>query len=63
MYTIYGALKISQLIQELEHMKNLHGDVRVILSGSDYPEGCSGVKHVTKEAANGYYPANTVKIY
>lgn len=58
---MYGdGIKISELIQRLEALKALHGDVPVIVAGGDYPEACTGARY--NKTSQPYYPANTVVI-
>lgn len=53
-------LRISQLIERLLQLQDLHGDVPVIVGGGDYPEECQGARYNKTEQP--YYPANTVVI-
>lgn len=61
MYGVYG-IKASELIKQLQEMIDKHGDCVCISGGTDYPEGVSGVRYITKDKADGYIPANTFRI-
>lgn len=60
---IHRGIKISELIRELQAMKELHGDVEVFAGGEDYPGGVNGVSYIPKGEGNGYVPDNSVKIH
>ena len=59
---MYGAngLRISELVAKLLALKALHGDVRCIVSGGDYPDDCHGARYNKTEQP--YFPRDTVVI-
>lgn len=56
-----GRIKASELIKKLKEMLDKHGDREVIIGGTDYPEGCSGVI-LQKDDNNPYVPKGSFKI-
>lgn len=53
-------LLISQLVERLLQLQDRHGDVHVMVSAGDYPEGCLGARY--NKTDQPYYPANTVVV-
>lgn len=54
-------MKISELIEVLEELKKIHGDVEVFGGGEDYPGPIGGVYYVDR--GDGYIRSNTVAIW
>jgi len=47
-------MTVSELISQLEALKEQHGDIRVFLSAGDYPGEVDSLRYVTPEQGDGY---------
>lgn len=57
---LYGGMKASELIKDLERNIEKHGDQYVFSGGTDYPEGVGGVR--IKKKGDGYVPTGAFQI-
>lgn len=54
-------IKVSELIEMLQHLLEKHGDCEVISGGGDYPEGVRRAKFQTRND-DPYVPQGTIYI-